>query len=476
MEEMNIEDFEMEKSPEAELIESIEEFYLPRHLVKAIFDIGHIPSNSQESKVGVGFIDIADYTHLSKYLSPKENQILLNGLYTAFQMVLERHGGFLNKIEGDSMMFQFDEIIDKRLWELEPKERIVRIARELFYTCVEMQRVCILFNEAKAGFIDDDAPPESRKALSEAFDIIQTLRDKNDIASTLFAFFQIRIRIGANIGEVTIGNFGPSGSKHWDVIGFPVITAKRMESTAPIGGLRISAEFFQILTDSGIAERYLEEFRNEAAKLGSVYQDITHEELYKFREVVVQDKKNARYQTYSVQVYPALPESIAGQSEALLMHGYQGAQHILDFIRYYRGNHYVIDLLESMLEKKGVKIRKDELLDLIAPKQAGRLAGKGKVSLYAILNYLDRYLDQIQFTLGDDATTDFLSYDQYLTTRTKSIQDKYEERRAQFIRKSYYSDVVVKLVYTSLEASIREYQASLEEIEDAVEPEEMESV
>ena len=59
--------------------------------------------------------------------------------------------------------------------------------------------------------------------------------------------FQIRIRIGANIGEVMIGNFGPSGAKHWDIVGLPVINAKRMEATAPIGGLRISSEFFDIL-------------------------------------------------------------------------------------------------------------------------------------------------------------------------------------------------------------------------------------
>jgi adenylate cyclase len=98
-----------------ELRKAIEKFYLPRHLVKAIYEIGSIPAHSQESHVGVGFIDIADYTYLSKFLSPKENQILLNGLYTAFLIVLERHGGYLNKIEGDSMMFHFDSIIDKRI-------------------------------------------------------------------------------------------------------------------------------------------------------------------------------------------------------------------------------------------------------------------------------------------------------------------------------------------------------------------------
>ena len=53
-----------------DLMQSIEEFYLPKHLVQAIYAIGRIPDHSSEGLVGVGFIDIADYTHLSRYLSP----------------------------------------------------------------------------------------------------------------------------------------------------------------------------------------------------------------------------------------------------------------------------------------------------------------------------------------------------------------------------------------------------------------------
>ncbi|HNY21027.1 MAG TPA: adenylate/guanylate cyclase domain-containing protein [Treponemataceae bacterium] len=469
---------------EADLLESIEKFYLPKHLVKAIFEIGHIPSNSQESQVGVGFIDIADYTHLSKFLSPKENQILLNGLYTAFQMVLERHGGFLNKIEGDSMMFQFDDVIDKRLWDLDHRGRIKYIAKELFYTCVEMQRVCILFNQANVEFIDENALPEAKKSLTDAFAIIQSLRSKNDLSSTLFAFFQIRIRIGANIGEVTIGNFGPIGSKHWDIIGLPVINAKRMEATAPVGGLRISEEFFDILMETGIAEDYLHEFRREAERLGSVYKRITHSELYKFREVVVQDKRNATYKTYSVQVYPALPESISQQSEALLLHDVQGARQIIEFFRYYRGNHYVIDSLETMLESKGINFRKEELFSLIAPKQAENWPQGQKISLFMILNYLDRYMDQIHNARDECETPDFLSYDQFMSTIRTNIQEAYEQKRTQIVKRTYYTDVVIHLVYTSMEAAIREYQVRLEEpavadsaeeIDEAEEAEEVEN-
>lgn len=463
----------MQNEIDPELIQSIEEFYLPRHLVQAIYDIGHIPADSRECQVGVGFIDVADYTHLSKFLSPKENQILLNGLFTAFQIVLERHGGFLNKIEGDSMMFQFDDVIDKTIRDMEHADRITYISKELFYTCVEMQRVCILFNQANDDFLDTNATTEARPALIAAFEIIKTLRSKNDISSTLFAFFQIRIRIGANVGEVTIGNFGPTGSKHWDIIGLPVINAKRMESTAPIGGLRISSEFYDILEKNGIADEYLAEFRSEAKKLGSVYERITKEELFRFREVVLQEKRGATYKTYSVQVYPALPESLALQSAELLNHGEAGTLQILEFFRYYRGNHFVIDELEKMLVTKGVVFRKEEILNLIVPKQAHSGKAIGNLGLFKILEYMDKYLDYVQTTPGNEIKPDFLSYDQYMNTMREQILAHYEQQKKMIIQKTFFVGVIVQQIYASIESSIRECQVrageqgEIEAIEEA---------
>jgi len=455
-----------------ELMHSIEEFYLPRHLVKAIYDIGHIPAHSREGQVGVGFIDIADYTHLSKFLSPKENQILLNGLYTAFQIVLERHGGFLNKIEGDSMMFHFDDIIDKRLWDMNPDQRIVFIANELFFTCVEMQRVCINFNHADAQFLDEKATDEARGALNDAFSIIKSLRSKDDISSTLFAFFQIRIRIGANLGEVTIGNFGPGGSKHWDIIGLPVINAKRMESTAPVGGLRISAEFFDILKANGIADTYFTRFREEAKKLGSVYQNIRWDDLYRFREVVLQEKRNASYKTYSVQVYPSLPESIALQAEELIKHGDKGVREILEFFRYYRANPYVIDKLEHVLEAKGVVFRKEEILNMISPKIAAAKKSSGtRLSLFKILSYMDEYLDYVQAIPRDAESPDFLCYSQYMAHKKEIMLSFYEKQKKMLLQKTYFIEVVVQIVYASLESSLLEYQIKQKELD---EPEEAE--
>ncbi len=443
-----------------ELRKAIEEFYLPRHLVKAIYEIGNIPAHSQESHVGVGFIDIADYTYISKFLSPKENQILLNGLYTAFQIVLERHGGYLNKIEGDSMMFHFDSIIDKRLWDVEDGEVINKIARELFYTCIEMQRVCVLFNQANDKFLDENSSDESRLALQKAFDIINALRNKDELSSAaLNAFFQIRIRIGANIGEVTIGNFGPDGAKHWDVIGMPVINAKRMESTAPVGGLRISEEFYKILDRAGVISDYHTRFVREALIQGSIYKNITKEELFSFRTVVVREKKGAIYNTYSVQVNSALPETLSKQVESLLGQGEQGTNLILDFFQYYRGNRYVVDCLEQLFDKKGVNLRRAEMLTLIYPKAAKQ--ARESRSLFEIFQLMDKYQDIVQKNHASEDLENFNSYEQHMARHRDRIMSAYEEQKFIIVQRTYFFEVVQPLVYTSLKASIFEYQALL---------------
>jgi len=444
---------------EEELRKAIEDFYLPRNLVRAIHEIGQIPAHSTESHVGIGFIDIADYTYLSKFLSPKENQIILNGLYTAFQIVLERHGGYLNKIEGDSMMFHFDGIINVNFRKLQPVEQMNRIARELFYTCIEMQRVCALFNQANDSFIDNSASQNARKALADAFGIISDLRNKSDASNALHAFFQIRIRIGANLGEVTIGNFGPDGAKQWDVIGLPVINAKRMESTAPIGGLRISESFYELLTHSGVTDAYVERFRREATLMGSVYKNIKKDELFAFRQVVIPEKRNASFRTYAVQVDPALPEHVVSQVQSLLSHGDMGTQRILEFIQYYRGNVYVIDLLEQQLVSNGISIRKSDIFRYLQPQaDPVEVAKAASFKLSELFKLMDRFQDAVQQELPDQTQNGFEGYNQTMKAMEQSLKSQYEKRKFILVQKTYFFEVAFPLVFTSLRTAINEYQ------------------
>lgn len=450
-------------SDRTSLLKEIEQYYLPRKLVAAIYERGEIPRFSQESQVGVGFIDIADYTFLSKFLSPMENQTLLNGLYTAFQAVLERHGGYLNKIEGDSLMFQFDAVMDPKLGAMPSAEVQRHIVRELFYTCVEMQRVCVLFNNASEAFLVKDIGDEGRRALHEAFAIIKTLRERPDLSQSMSAFFQIRIRIGASLGDVTIGNFGPEGAKQWDIIGMPVIDAKRMEATSPVGGLRISQAYYQILDSLGIADDYCRRFRREATALGSRYAQITKDEIFAFKKVTINEKKGAAYDTYSVQVNPSFPETLGRQIESLLEKGPMGADRIIQLIQSVRGNRYVLDHIEDLFLRKGVKLRKAALVAILAPRKVAIWKSEGidlesKFTLTKIFQVLGRHQDSLKSAHETRVPIPFLAYDQSMAATTRAILEEYRTHRAGLIQRTHFHEVVAPLVYHSLKACILEYQ------------------
>ncbi len=466
---------------EFELRRQIEEYYLPKQLVDAIIEIGGIPTTSVVTQMGIGFLDVADYTFLSKFLSPQENQAVLNGLYTAFNSVLRRHGGYLNKLEGDSLMFHYGGIIDRRAKELEHDQEALRryIARELFYTCIEMQRVSVLFNQANDKFLYESETQETRRVLERAFEIISVLRSGSELSPSFNALFQIRIRIGANIGNVTLGNFGPDGAKQWDVIGLPVIDAKRMESTAPVGGLRISEEFYNVLEETGIADAYYSRFKKEAQALFGYYRDITKEELFQFNTVFLKDKKNASFKTYSIQVNPGLPESIMAQVELLLEKGEIGADKILELMQYYRGNKFVTDALEEVFRKRDIRIRKSFIFETIYPKRYEALVKRfdgdeakihgyleEKWSLYRLFEKLGKYQDTIKAGSGSQEKGEgFVNYQSYIEDESQRILSAFERSKRSMIQKAYFYNVVYPLVFASIRTSILEYQAAASELQ-----------
>jgi len=461
-----------------QLRQEIEDFYLPRQLITAITEIGAIPGESEECLVGIGFLDVADYTFLSKFLSAKENQTILNGLYSAFNWVLKKHGGYLNKIEGDSLMFHYGGPIDPRVRGLNEEETRRYISRELFYTCVELQRVCSLFNQANDKFLYSEEEGQTKEAILKAFDIIRGLRSNEFLSPSINALFQIRIRVGASIGKVQIGNFGPDGSKHWDVIGMPVIYAKRMESTAPVGGLRISEEYYRQLESLGIVDSYLERFRREASALFSVYRDISRDELFRFSQVFLKEKKNAGFNTYSVQVEPNLPEEIVRQVELLLQKEDPGASRIIDFLQYYRGNQFVINKLEKLFNRLKITVRKEELLKLLLPgryrfyisqamgdeDQASELI-RADFSLKHLMDILGDLQDAVKHPQPPQGTnTDFDDYANFMVKEEYRITNRYDDIKKSIAHTSYFYNLLFPLFFRHIKGSIMEYQSRLEEV------------
>lgn len=464
------------QAPKAELRQSIEEFYLPRQLIQAIQELGGIPEGSVEDIVGIGFVDIVDYSQISQLLSPKENQDILNGLYSAFNEVLRRHGGFLNKIEGDSLMFHFGGTTDPDIRNLPRDEKTKVITRKLFYACVEMQRVCNLFNQIRPFLKAESVNPEAKADVEKAYRVLKALREQETLGDAFNAFFQLRIRAGANVGDVIIGNFGPRGAKRWDVIGHPVVKAKRMESSAPVGGLRISSEFFHLLQKTGIATDYAARFRREAGFMGSRYQGITDEELYRYGQVVIHEKKGAAFETYSVQVNPNLPEDMAKQADLLLHKGERGIQSLIKLVEYSRGNRHVIEALEAYFNKSGVDLHLNLLVSLLKKgcKELDQAVPDIPEDLYSLLEQLGELQDFVkrgQFSategnhLFDETAKGIFDFDQFFKTSRRVYREKFMELRRPVVHRTYFYNFLYPMVWKILEGSFREYQNSYADLE-----------
>ncbi len=466
-------------SREPELRRQIEDYYLPSQLVDAIMEIGGIPAASIETEIGIGFLDIADYSLLSRFLAPRENQAVLNGLYTAFNQVLKGHGGYLNKIEGDSIMFHYGGIIDPNVKDLDEEEARRYIARELFNTCVEMQRKCALFNSANRQFLADGVTAETREVVQKAFEIISKLRNDETLSAVFGALYQIRVRIGASVGTVTIGNFGPDGAKQWDVIGEPVIEAKRMESTAPIGGLRISKKLYDLLDASGKVDEYYQRFRREAMAFTSHYRDIDRSDLFRSSDVLLKDKGDVTFETYTVQVAAQLPEDIAEQVELLLTKGPRHTKQIRSLLAYYRGNKYVIWAIEDTFKKLGVVLRKGPILETMYPSRFQKIKERfsgdaakiaehvdSEFTLFDLLDRLGKFQDIVKQRQLPGAAPEFVSYDSYMADRVRQVKDHYNATKNRMVQRAYFFNVVYPLVFDIIETSIRERQLTMDDLEE----------
>ncbi|HPD81230.1 MAG TPA: adenylate/guanylate cyclase domain-containing protein [Spirochaetia bacterium] len=457
-----------EKIETETLKKQIADIFINKQLESALLEYGSIPQGSAETIVGVGFLDIVDYSYISSWLSPRENQIFLNGLYSAFYYVLKKRGGFLNKISGDSMMFHFGGIIDPLTRNLKQEEAEPLIARLLFQTCIELQESCRLFNRADEDFIPQNAEPGIRKAITQAFLIMKNLRENLSLITTIDAMFQVRIRIGASLGEVCIGNFGPEGARQFDIIGNPVIEARRMESTAPVDCIRITSHLMDVLKTTNLMEQYLYYFRSKAS---GFYQLIEMKELFLRKDVTVHEKRNARFESYAVQANPDLPEDIWRYIEAHIEMGEQGIETIIDTIKYYRGNRLVIEAVEELFRERDIQLRKADIFKLLAPqhykkilddhsgnKQSAETYINENISLYKLFSLLSSYQDHWKKAdLPEQSICSFDTYDDWITKQMNTIETFHQEMRKINERKLYFEEILMPAIFLHIEGSLREH-------------------
>lgn len=146
--------------------------------------------------VSVLFADIKDYTALSEQLDPEQVEELVGGLFREFAEVIARHGGYVDKFMGDSVLALFGA--PKSLGD--DAERAVTCA-------LEMQRRAQASNAGREN--------------------------------------KLGVRIGIDTGEVVVGNIGQRGQ--YTAIGDAVNTANRVQSAAEPATVFISDETARIV-------------------------------------------------------------------------------------------------------------------------------------------------------------------------------------------------------------------------------------
>ena len=153
----------------------------------------HIP------EVTVLFADIVDFSPLAKTLPPQEVVQILNGLFTEFDAVMEKHGVEKIKTIGDAYM-------------------------------------------AAAGLKPGQAN-HAERAANAALDLLKA----TDVASVKLGY-RLKVRIGLNSGAVVAGVIGQK-KMIYDLWGDTVNIASRMESGGTPSQIQVSENTWAILRD-----------------------------------------------------------------------------------------------------------------------------------------------------------------------------------------------------------------------------------
>jgi class 3 adenylate cyclase len=136
------------------------------------------------------FADISGFTGLSERMDPEDVQVLVKSCMAKLGAIVERYGGYVDKVIGDALMAVFGAPIAHE----DDPERAVRAA-------LEMQR-CAVENATEFG--------------------------------------NLALRVGVNTGEVMFAPVEAGGKA--TAIGDAVNTAQRIQAEAPQGGVLVGAE------------------------------------------------------------------------------------------------------------------------------------------------------------------------------------------------------------------------------------------
>ncbi len=191
--------FQDEKEKEA-LRRSFES-YFPPPVVRRILANPAIIAGGQRKELTILFSDIKDFTHHSSCAPPDRIRGFLNDYFESMVEIVFTQEGTVDKYMGDGLMVFFGD--------------------------------------------PEPMPDHALRAVRAAVAMQEKARELN--GKWIESGFPVQIRIGINTGEVVVGNMGSSRRLSYTVLGAPVNLAKRLESSAPTGGILISQRTFELL-------------------------------------------------------------------------------------------------------------------------------------------------------------------------------------------------------------------------------------
>lgn len=194
----------LEERQKAALRGSFEAYFPPALVQRLLLEPERIAVGGERKELTVLFSDIREFTARTVSAEPKGVQRLLNEYFEAMVEVVFRHGGTVDKFIGDGLMVFFGD--------------------------------------------PEPQPDHALRGVRAAMDMQRRIRELNRVWGA-GGLAPIEVRIGVNTGPMVVGNMGSSRRLSYTVIGAEVNLCRRLEASAPPGGILISQRTYEAVRD-----------------------------------------------------------------------------------------------------------------------------------------------------------------------------------------------------------------------------------
>ncbi|MCA9874129.1 MAG: AAA family ATPase [Ardenticatenaceae bacterium] len=174
------------------------------------------PRTTQRKQLTILFANVVGFSGVAENVPDTSMLNVINLLWRRLDEAITTHGGMVDKHIGDAVMGLFGVPV---AGEDDPENAV---------------RAALAMRAALSDFINE---------VQEQLPLENKSNNGDQSPSTTIA--DLRLRIGINTGPVLLGEVGTS--EEYTVIGDPVNVASRLERLAPVGGVLVSHETYQLV-------------------------------------------------------------------------------------------------------------------------------------------------------------------------------------------------------------------------------------